>query len=510
MIESKINQPLSPCPDEDAQIWQDTHEINAFLGDPTPGPLADYDPTTDPEWHMYTQAQGEDYLLEDEGDLPIYAILEVEQKEAERRAKEGYNPDQQELEFDTETNLLRLTGDPLPYDPPPPAEQKIYQLELTEILDQEESDRTGQSKLDLKYQNGESLTCRQLKTYALQEYGDRHALDHASVKRARAREMKTLVSDPETSQGEATGKDNDEKKADKLDAWERIRCYIKTGLTRRPYSHAGKLFNYACRSIGYNPSSPTTRAKLRAYIVESLDLFVFGPKNRQFWSMRANYTTPPVHYKRENQNDFKSAEGGVQCDGKAIMQKKETNTGKARTTKSKKLTGTAHALHRKWRIEASNERFDRKTDYLSIKAISEALHAGHSQKRIKQAYFKACLQQSELASLHHSQSWTQSGVVADMREILSRFTPDPLAHRGQKIDEEFLRKPKPTPAVFDGEIEDTSDTAPLSLELWQQMIADRFPTLPLAQINDFAKRAFDCDMSVFVEMDLIESELKTA
>lgn len=495
--------------DEQLAMWQDAQELFASLPSEEPDPLENFDPALDPQWHLYNEAQADDYDLECNNDLPVYEILRKEEEERERKAKERYNPDQTELEFDVETNVLQLTSDPLPFDLiPTEEEKKIIQLELTEILEQEEFARTGQSKLKLKYQSGESLTCNQLKRYAELEYGDRNALDHASVKRARLRKAQEIKSYTQRMERARIKREkastNDRRQADKLESWERIRCYCKVTLTKKPFAHAGQLINYACRSTGYNPRSSKTKAELRAYLVKQLEITVFGAKNRQFWTIRENFTTPPTkHYSTENHRDFKSSEAGVLSSVRQADMKPTKNTSKARTTKSNKLNGIAHALHRKWRIEASNERFDRETDYLSINAISQALHAGYKQQTIKRAYFTACQQQSELASLHHSTSWTQSGVVADMRAILSRYTPDPLAHRGAGLNEEFLRKTK----TFEPHEIDMSGYAPPSLDDWQAIIRERFPNLPESKILEFAKRSYACDDRVFTEMDLLEQSL---
>jgi hypothetical protein len=107
---------------------------------------------------------------------------------------------------------------------------------------------------------------------------------------------------------------------------------------------------------------------------------------------------------------------------------------------SKKLNGIAHALHRKWRLEATNERFDRNTDYLAISAISQALHDGYDKRIIKRAYLIACEKQSELASIMKYTSWTQSGLVKEMNEQLANYDADPEAYKGATLKEKFLRK----------------------------------------------------------------------
>ena len=406
-------------------------------------------------------------------------------------------PKQIELFDSDQVDIIRLTGDPLPSVPSLEEQALLHeelQTEMSDILDHVEDAKNGQTRFDFTngrstYGQIQSLNTKGLRTFAKFNFGDELALTKGSVKRRRANYQKSME---QLAIKREKASLNDRRHAEKLQYWDAVAFYSKAVLRSRPYYKASKLLKHACGAVGYQPKSPGIQAQLRKHVVEACGITVFGAKNRQFWTIRANYTTPPPkqYNKKSQEFEIRSSEARVQNTGKARTTHMDSSGRKGDPQKiAKKMRNMGFGLLRKWQKDPKIDQYRlRKSDFAMVgEHIGQLLAEGYAVADLARAYAKSAKWHNDKASDELQTRWVQSGLVADMRKRhLVGCVADPDRFRGKDIE----GKDK--------------------LQKYIEQVQTYLPNLSKAKQQDFAQRLNNDCPKVWAEIEaLIETDGST-
>ena len=406
-------------------------------------------------------------------------------------------PKQKELFDSDQVDIIRLTGDPLPSVPSLEEQALLHeelQTEMSDILDHVEDAKNGQTRFDFSggrstYGDIKSLNTKGLKSFAKYHYDDESALTKGSAKRRRANYNKRIE---QLALKAEKARTNDRRQADKLRNWDQVAFYVKAVLRKRPYYRASKLINHACGAVGYQPTSSSTQAKLRKHVIETCEITVFGSKNRQYWTTRSNFTTPPTkqYTKKSQEIEIKSSEARVDT-GKARTTNKNSSRHKGYPTPkiAQKMRNSGFGLLRQLQDDPKIDQYRlRKDDFNMVgQHLGQLLAEGYSIADIKLAYAKSAKWHNDKASDELQTRWVQSGLIADMKKRhLVGCVADPERFRGKD---------------YEGNDK---------LTTYMTQIQSYLPNLPKAKQRDFAQRLNNDCPKVWAEIDsLIENDSST-